>query len=517
MLNIIKQASKHLKRMAIVADKRTYTYQELLAESGNFAHILLDGQADLNETRVAFMVNPGFDYVRVQWGIWQAGGIIVPLCLTYPLPSLRYTIENSEATLLVVSPEYTDLLQPLAIEKNIRLIVLGKDDLGSISPKSDIINPNYEGTTSRFLRDTEGVILPAINEKRRAMILYTSGTTNLPKGVVTTHANLNAQISSLIKAWEWTKRDHTICILPLHHVHGIVNIVSCSLWAGACCEFLPAFSAEGIFNTFKQGKINVFMAVPTIYFKLIAHWENLPIDEQKELTDMMAGFRFMVSGSAALPVSVMHKWEKISQHTLLERYGMTEIGMGLSNPYRGKRYAGHVGYPLPNVQVRLADEQDNEIPSTEVGEIQVKGATVFNEYWRKPEATAESFTRDGWFKTGDVATVDTEGGYRILGRNSVDIIKSGGYKISALEIEEVLRTHPSVSDCSVVGIDDDEWGELVVAAVVSKNEDTDLNALNTWMRTQMPAYKTPRKYKLTPELPRNAMGKVTKNDVKKLF
>ena len=157
----------------------------------------------------------------------------------------------------------------------------------------------------------------------------------------------------------------------------------------------------------------------------------------------MAAFRFMVSGSAALPVSVMEKWGKISQHTLLERYGMTEIGMGLSNPYRGKRYAGHVGYPLPSVQIRLADEQDNEIASTETGEIQVKGATVFNEYWRKPEATAESFTKDGWFKTGDVATVDTEGGYRILGRNSVDIIKSGGYKISALEIEPVRFRFPS--------------------------------------------------------------------------
>jgi malonyl-CoA/methylmalonyl-CoA synthetase len=496
MLEIVKQAQKKLERTAIVAVNQSFTYKELLLASGSFAQLLLNGTADLNETRVAFMVTPGFDYVRVQWGIWQAGGIIVPLCLTYPLPSLRYTIENSDATILVVSPEYTDLLKPLAIEKGIRLIVLGIDDLSE---------------------NTEGGVLPAINETRRAMILYTSGTTNLPKGVVTTHANLNAQISSLIKAWEWTENDYTINILPLHHVHGIVNIVSCSLWAGACCEFLTSFSAKDLFDTFKKGKINVFMAVPTIYFKLIAHWEGLPIEEQKELTDIMARFRFMVSGSAALPVSVMHKWEKISQHTLLERYGMTEIGMGLSNPYQGKRYAGHVGYPLPGVQVRLADEQDNEIAATEIGEIQVKGATVFNEYWRKPEATAESFTKDGWFKTGDVATVDTEGGYRILGRNSVDIIKSGGYKISALEIEEVLRTHPSVSDCSVVGIDDDEWGELVVAAVVPQNGNTDLNELNTWMRTQMPAYKTPRKYKLTPELPRNAMGKVTKNDVKKLF
>ncbi len=499
MLNIVQQARKHRHRTAIVSNRHSYSFQELLDESALFAHVLLRGATDLNETRVAFMVSPGFDYVRVQWGIWQAGGIIVPLCLTYPLPSLRYTIENSDATILVVSREYADLLKPLAIEKGLRFIVLGVDDL------------------DKKASDTEGCILPNIDETRRAMILYTSGTTNLPKGVVTTHRSLNAQISSLIEAWEWSENDYTICILPLHHVHGIVNIVSCALWAGACCDFLPSFSAKDLFDKFKEGNINVFMAVPTIYFKLITHWENLPNDEQKELGKVMAAFRFMVSGSAALPVSVMEKWGKISQHTLLERYGMTEIGMGLSNPYRGKRYAGHVGYPLPSVQIRLADEQDNEIASTETGEIQVKGATVFNEYWRKPEATAESFTKDGWFKTGDVATVDTEGGYRILGRNSVDIIKSGGYKISALEIEEVLRTHPSVSDCSVVGIDDEEWGELVVAAIVPKQEDIDIQELNAWMRTQMPPYKTPKRYKLIVELPRNAMGKVTKNDVKKMM
>ncbi len=499
MLNIVQQARKHRHRTAIVSNSQSYSFQDLLVASAHFAHILFEGKTDLDETRIAFMVSPGFDYVRVQWGIWQAGGIIVPLCLTYPLPSLRYTIENSDAEILIVSPEYADLLEPLAIEKGLRFIVLGTDDL------------------DKKALGTEGVALPNIDENRRAMILYTSGTTNLPKGVVTTHSNLNAQISSLIEAWEWSENDHTICILPLHHVHGIVNIVSCALWAGACCEFLPTFSAKDLFDTFKEGNINVFMAVPTIYFKLIAHWENLSNDEQKDLTNIMSAFRFMVSGSAALPVSVMHKWEKISQHTLLERYGMTEIGMGLSNPYRGKRYAGHVGYPLPGVQIRLADEQDNEIPSTEIGEIQVKGATVFNEYWRKPDATAESFTKDGWFKTGDVATLDTEGGYRILGRNSVDIIKSGGYKISALEIEEVLRTHPSVSDCCVVGIDDEEWGELVVAAIVPKQEGIDIQELNAWMRTQMPPYKTPRQYKLITELPRNAMGKVTKNDVKLLI
>jgi malonyl-CoA/methylmalonyl-CoA synthetase len=208
----------------------------------------------------------------------------------------------------------------------------------------------------------------------------------------------------------------------------------------------------------------------------------------------------------------MERWKTISEHSLLERYGMTEIGMALSNPYDGPRVPGHVGYPLPGVQVRLANEQDNVIPGTEIGEIQVKGANVFSEYWQKPESTAESFTPDGFFKTGDIATMDELGGYRILGRNSVDIIKSGGYKISALEIEEVLRTYPGIDDCCVVGVEDDEWGELVSAAIVYK-EDLDTKALNAWMREQMPAYKTPRAYHRLAELPRNAMGKVTKKDV----
>ena len=223
----------------------------------------------------------------------------------------------------------------------------------------------------------------------------------------------------------------------------------------------------------------------------------------------------MVSGSAALPVSVMEKWEKISGHTLLERYGMTEIGMALSNPYTGLRRAGFVGIPLPSVEVRLVDEQNQEVTKDQAGEIQIKGPNVFSEYWQRPQATQESFTEDGWFKTGDVAVVEG-GSYKILGRSSIDIIKSGGYKISALEIEEVLRTHSAIKDCSVVGIPNEEWGETVAAALVV-SVPVDLNELNLWMRERMPAYRVPRQYKLVEELPRNAMGKVTKNDLKKLW
>jgi malonyl-CoA/methylmalonyl-CoA synthetase len=483
MIQIFKNSLPYAEKTAIISEGNTYSYTDLHQASANFAHLLLDDSDDLAEGRVAFMVNPGFDYVRVQWGIWQAGGIVVPLCLSYPLPSLRYTIENSGASVIVVSPEFEGMLADLAQELKCRFIVLGKNDTAKHSKK-----------------------LPEVIDERGAMILYTSGTTNLPKGVVSTHGNLNAQISSLIEAWKWTSKDSTVCVLPLHHVHGVVNVVSCSLWAGASCEFMPNFSEKAIYELIEKQKINVFMAVPTIYFKLITYWEALAKVKQIELTNALAKLRLMISGSAALPVSVMERWKAISTHLLLERYGMTEIGMALSNPYDGPRVAGHVGYPLPGVAARLSDE----------GEIQIKGPTVFKEYWNKPESTAESFTEDGWFKTGDIAAIDEVGGYRILGRNSVDIIKSGGYKISALEIEEVLRQYPGIADCSVVGLPNDEWGELVAAAIVVKGP-VDEKALNTWMREQMPAYKSPRKYTVLAELPRNAMGKVTKKDVVNLI
>lgn len=463
--------------------------------SGQFADQLLGQTSDLQEMRVAYMIEPGFDYVFVQWGIWRAGGIAVPLSISYPLPSLQYVLEDTGAEIVVASGEYAALLAPLAAQKGLRFISLDQKPTQDFSEKT----------------------LPELAPQRRAMILYTSGTTSQPKGVVTTHGALNAQISTLVEAWQWTNSDHILCVLPLHHVHGIINVVSCALWAGATVEFLPAFSAEAVFEAFQKGSINVFMAVPTIYFKLITYYEHLSAEQQQEISAVLSRFRLMVSGSAALPVSVLEKWQTISGHTLLERYGMTEIGMGISNPYQGKRRAGYIGQPLPGVKVRLVDEQDQVLQQGNPGEIQVKGPTLFLEYWNKPDATREAFTEDRWFKTGDIAIVE-DGYYRILGRDSIDIIKSGGYKISALEIEEVLRAHPDITDCSVLGIPDEEWGELVAAVLVVEHpHDLDLSTLKNWLREKLPAYKIPRSYKILAELPRNAMGKVTKNELKKLF
>jgi len=490
MLALFQQAVGHGHRPAIRDDQGTFSYAELLRASEQLASALLNGKADLAEGPVAFLVNPGFDYVKTQWAIWRAGGVAVPIFLQAPPTSIQYTLEDTGATIMVVSPEYS-VIVALCSQLGIRCILLDN------------------------IQETRHVTLPEVEVSRRAMILYTSGTTSQPKGVVTTHQNIEAQITTLVRAWEWSTEDHTLCVLPLHHVHGIINVIGCCLWAGGCCEFITQFSAQGVFKIFSRQEVNVFMAVPTIYFKLITHWESLSAEEQTALKRTMSAFRLMVCGSAALPASVMDRWHLISEQRLLERYGMTEIGMGISNPYRGARKTGYVGLPLPGVQVRLCDDE-NKLVTGEPGEVQVKGDNVFKEYWQRPGETASAFTSDGWFRTGDVAETDSEGYYKILGRKSQDIIKSGGYKISALEIEEVLRQHPNIKDASVLGLPDDEWGERIAAALVTDRPIEEV-ALDDWLRERLSKYKMPRKFLVLSDFPRNAMGKVVKNELKKLF
>jgi malonyl-CoA/methylmalonyl-CoA synthetase len=348
------------------------------------------------------------------------------------------------------------------------------------------------------------------------MILYTSGTSNRPKGVVTTHANIAAQIESLVKAWEWSANDRIVLCLPLHHVHGIINVVSCALWAGATCKMLPRFDANAVWDSIASGSLTLFMAVPTVYTKLIAAWDAASPERRKILSSGCAGMRLMVSGSAALPVSTLQRWKEISGHTLLERYGMTEIGMALSNPLHGERVPGSVGRPLPGVEVQLVGDDGQPVPPGTAGEIEVRGAGVFAEYWDRPEATRAAF-RAGWFRTGDTGIVE-DGLYRILGRTSIDVLKTGGHKVSALEVEEVLRSHPAVAECAVVGVPDAEWGERVAAAVVLNDKQVlDLRSLRTWAMKLLAVHKVPSRLLVLNALPRNAMGKVIKPSVVKLF
>jgi malonyl-CoA/methylmalonyl-CoA synthetase len=360
---------------------------------------------------------------------------------------------------------------------------------------------------------------PAIQPAARALMIYTSGTTGKPKGAVHTHGSLAAQIQTLVTAWQWQATDKTLLTLPLHHIHGLVNILGCGLWAGATVVILPKFDAGKVWEIFAQSDFTVFMAVPTIYSLLVEAYRAASPAQQAGYTQACQAMRLMVSGSAALPVTLLNAWQEISGHFLLERYGMTEIGMAISNPMEGFRKAGSVGKPLPGVSIRLVDEAGQVIAQAhEAGEIQVKSPCMFLEYWRKPDITKASFSAEGWFKTGDIAEQDEEGYYKILGRNSTDIIKSGGYKLSALEIEGVFLQHPEVAACAVVGLPDERWGEVVAMAVVMQAAASSAAPdLLHWGKAYLASYKIPKQVIVVAELPKNAMGKVVKNEVKQWF
>ena len=494
MSEFLQRARTYADRIAFRAPEGCTTYRQLLERSSSISGALLGAATDLEEERIAFLVPAGPEYVAVQWGIWRAGGVAVPLNRGAAAGELLHVLRTAGVG-RVIAPTAPASLREACDEAGAAIVALVIDGVSA-----------------------DEATLPAIDDARRAMIVFTSGTTSKPKGAVATHANLAAMMSGMEQAWGWRAEDCIPLFLPLHHVHGIVNVLGCALWAGACIEAFDGFRQDAVLQRVEEGAYTVFMAVPTIYVKLIDALEAMPALRRVAICAAFGRMRLMVSGSAALPASVHQRWEELTGQRLLERYGMTEIGMALSNPLVGERRSGSVGMPMPGVGVRLVDESGRELVGEDVpGEIQVRGASVFLEYWNNPAATAASFTEDGWFRTGDVA-VRERGYYRIMGRQSVDIIKSGGYKLSALEIEGVLLEHPDIAECAVLGVPDPTWGEVVAAVVVLREDaPVDEAALRQWCERQMSAYKQPRRFVFTSALPRNAMGKVVKPDVRALF
>jgi malonyl-CoA/methylmalonyl-CoA synthetase len=491
---LVARAAAYADRTAVIDDAGSLRYVELLERSARGAGQLLAGADDLAGARVAFLTAPGIDYVVAQWAIWRAGGIAVPLCTTHPPPELEYVIGDADVDVLVADAQFAPTLQAIASARGLRLV------------------------RSEELRSGAPAALPTVTPERGAMLLYTSGTTGKPKGVLCTHAILAAQILSVVQAWEWIEHDRVLHVLPLHHLHGILNLLCAALWSGASCEFQPRFDAERVWRRIAEGHdLTLFMAVPTIYAKLAQSFAQAPPEERVRRSAGCRRLRLMVSGSAALPVAMLERWREISGHTLLERYGMTEFGMGLGNPLHGPRRPGHVGVPFPGVDVRLLGDQGPIAVDGEPGEIQIRSPGVFHEYWRRPDATRAAFSADGWFKTGDVAVRDG-GVYRILGRESIDILKSGGYKVSALEIEEVLREHPAIRECAVVGVPDETWGQRIAAAIVlHEGAVLALDELRAFGKERLAPYKVPTLLLALPELPRNPMGKVVKSEVVRLF
>lgn len=491
-LLIIARAEGFADRTAFFSADQKTTYGTLLDRSQVVAAGLLEGRDDLQEERIAFLIPTGSEYAAVQWGIWRAGGIAVPINGGAAVPEIEHVLVTAGVKRVVVTQDRLNVLGNLPEQLGLEVL-----ESAALSGSAD---------------------LPEISRDRRAMILFTSGTTNKPKGVVSTHASIEAQVTALTEAWQWQAEDTIPLFLPMHHLHGILNILTCALWSGAAIEPFDRFDADAICGRVAAGAYSLFMAVPTIYVRLLK-WLGAP-ENGVAAEGVIAGFRgmrLMVSGSAALPASIHTEWSDLTGQVLLERYGMTEIGMALSNPYDGERRAGMVGLPMPRVDIQLV-EDTGAVVSGEgaVGEVWVKGPAVFREYWANPTATVESFDGD-WFKTGDIATIEN-GYFRIMGRSSVDIIKSGGYKLSALEIEAALLEHPLIAECAVVGLQDDDWGERVAVAVgLIGDEALDLKDLQDWARSCLSDYKLPRVMRVIDALPRNAMGKVTKPSVKRLF
>ena len=499
--SIFKQINTNNQNDALITAGQSLSYGQLAEQVKRFAQGLLvdidnkTAKADLDEQTIAMFLPASFDYVIAMHGIWQAGGIAVPLNVHSAVSELDHYLLTAGVKTLVTSADYLTGLAPLAERLNIQLVLV-----------EDVLSNALETAT-----------LPNVDNKRRAMMLFTSGTTNKPKGVVSTHANINAQICTLLEAWHWTDNDVIPLFLPLHHVHGIINVLSCALAAGAKVHLYPSFDVKAICEQVASNTFNVFMAVPTVYVKLLQYLDKA-VDVEKSA--IVAGFKQMrlnISGSAACPVKLFNQWQELTGQVLLERYGMTEIGMGISNPYEGERRAGHVGQPLPGVTLALFDENNQVIEAENTpGEIRLKSDCVFLEYWQNPNATSESFI-DGWFCTGDVAVLD-DGYYRIMGRASIDIIKSGGYKLSALEIEGSLLLHSDIKEVAVIGAEDETWGEKVVAFVVLNDGiSLTLADLKAWCDGKMSGYKIPKQLEVVDSLPRNAMGKVTKPTLKKLI
>lgn len=489
MIPLITKSKTFANRTAIIDKDGSYLYATLLDRALRIAGKIT--AMNITTKPVLFLIPSGFHYVTVQWAIWLAGKIAVPVHIAHTVSEIRYLLEDTGSELLICDDNLKDKAEACATTKSTCISL------------SDLFNTPDSETA-----------LPDITPEDDCMMIYTSGTTGKPKGVVMTHEQLDKQMQSLSTAWEWNTADRTVNILPMHHVHGVINITCCALYNGATLEMQSSFDPGFVSSRMASGELTLFMAVPTIYHKLIQHFEQLPEKEQKRWQQGMSKMRLMISGSAALPVTVLEKWKQISGHILLERYGMTEIGMALSNPLHGERKRGYVGKPLPFVSVKIVDEAGKAIPENNIpGELYIKGETVFKKYWGRPEETAKSFD-EGWFKTGDIAERDDYGYYKILGRNSSDIIKSGGYKISALEIENVMLEHVEILECAVIALPSEEWGETIAAAIVGN---IDHNVLKTWLKDRLAPYKIPRHFVGVDILPRNAMGKVLKTEVKKMF
>jgi malonyl-CoA/methylmalonyl-CoA synthetase len=479
------------------ADALYYSWRDLERGSAKIANLL----ASLNlpsGSRIAVQVEKSPEALMLYLATVRAGFVYLPLNTAYRAAEMSYFIEDAAPAVVVCSPENFGWVSQIAF----------KNDTGHVFTLDEPRNGRNSGSLlSRAAHLSDEFTTVHRDPDDLAAILYTSGTTGRSKGAMLSHGNLAANIKVLHEVWHWQAGDVLLHALPLFHIHGLFVAAHGALMNGSKMIFLSKFDSASVIHHLPRSTI--FMGVPTYYVRLLS-------DPQFDRSTCEK-IRLFVSGSAPLLTETFDDFKQRTGHTILERYGMSETGMLTSNPYEGSRKAGTVGPALPGVSVRIVTTQGTPCAVDEIGDIQVKGPNVFQGYWQMPEKTAEEFTSDRYFKTGDVGRMDNEGYISIVGR-SKDLIISGGYNVYPKEIESVIDELPGVLESAVIGIAHPDFGEAVTAVIVPREgyklSETDIIAV---LKEKIANFKVPKHVHVVEELPRNTMGKVQKNLLREKF
>ncbi len=466
---------------------QTLTHADFLDMAARIANVLTGLDLEPGD-RVAVQVEKSPEALALYAACAQAGLIFLPLNTAYTTSELSYFIENSGAALIVCDEAHKNGLAPIAQAQNARIETLNADGSGSLMRRALGMLPAF----APVHRDPDDL----------AAFLYTSGTTGRSKGAMLTQANLLSNAETLVTEWRFTADDVLLHALPIFHTHGLFVATNVVLASGGAMIFLPKFDLDDMVRLMPQA--TTLMGVPTFYTRLLG--------DDRFTRDLTQHMRLFISGSAPLLAETHERFEERTGHRILERYGMTETNMNTSNPFDGERRAGTVGFPLPGVDLKVADPGTGEtLPQGEIGVIEVRGPNVFQGYWEMPEKTAAELREDGFFITGDLGRIDADGYVHIVGRGK-DLIISGGFNIYPKEIELLLDEQPGVQESAVIGVPHPDFGETPVGILVPEPDSSpDLPAILSAVQDQLARFKHPRKLILLDALPRNTMGKVQKN------
>ena len=468
----------------------SYTYGDAEAASARIASALVDQGVQAGD-RVTVQVEKSPMALFLYLACLRGGFVFHPLNTGYTSSELAFFLADAEPALVVCRPNDQQLMSELA--PTARILTLDNDGSGSLADHSVSQSPDFPDL-DRSANDL-------------AALLYSSGTTGVPKGIMLTHRNLLSNAQTLVQAWQFSPADRLLHALPIFHVHGLFVAIGCVLLSGASMRWLPKFETQQVLNHLPE--CSVMMGVPTYYTRMLS-------SEQLN-TDTCQTMRLFISGSAPLLSETFIAFEDRTGHCILERYGMTETNMNTSNPLNGERIPGTVGQALPGVEVRVMDDEGILTPAGDIGNLQVKGENVFAGYWNLPDKTAEDFTSDGYFCTGDLARIDENAYVTIVGR-SKDLIISGGLNIYPKEVESILDDLHDVNESAVIGVPHPDFGETVVAVIVPEAGATPgADAIDSEVRKLLAGFKCPRKYIFAEELPRNTMAKVQKAELRSQY